>query len=297
MTFSANWPLPSDASLLWSDSHAAVAFYDHRLQRVDLESKKSLDCRSGSSSFAIFSLFAASRLPSGARKPKNRNSSTACLSMKLVMRSWTRFRVSCVDVFNLTHHRNVAERQSACERVGKAHFCGQIKACDYHRSVTWSAASKGHRRRPTENRWNCKRLHFLSRLPTTRPATPHKFELERWNVWNPSVSLSVCCRFTPWSQFVMFPLRFVSGFVYVFDKRSAKRVLFCATYLFFARRLIDDDDEIPSGFETLACEYLGIPATETAAINWNRLLIKFELPSSADYSFIIYERSGTRLPM
>lgn len=118
-----------------------------------------------------FSLFVALRLPSGARKPKNRNSSTACLSMKLVMRSWTRFRVSCVDVFNLTHHRIVAERQSACERVGKAHFCGQIKACDYHRSVTWSASSKGHRRRPTENRWNCKRLHFLSRLPTTRPAT------------------------------------------------------------------------------------------------------------------------------
>lgn len=50
----ARVPLTSDASLLWSDSHAAVAFYDHRLQRVDLESKKSLDCRSGSSSFAIF---------------------------------------------------------------------------------------------------------------------------------------------------------------------------------------------------------------------------------------------------
>lgn len=119
-----------------------------------------------------------------------------------------------------------------------------------------------------------------------------KFEIERWNV-----SLSVCCRFTPWSQFVIFLLRFVSGFVYVFDKRSAKRVLFCVTYLFFARRLIEGDDEIPSGFKTLACEYLGIPATETAAINWNRLLIKFELPSSADYSFIIYERLGTCLPM
>lgn len=226
--------IDSDASLLWSDSHATVAFYDHRLQRVDLESKKSLDCRSGSSSFAIF-------LSSPLRDSQAELESPKIETRQLL--AFDEISYEITDTFSSVLRRCVQLDSSSNRRrtpIGmraslKAHFCGQIKACDYHRSVTWSSSSKGHRRRPTENRWNCKRLRFLSRLPATRPATLwmtlcKSFELGRWNVWNSSVSLSVCCRSASWSQFVMFLLHFVSGFVYVFDKRSAKRVLFCVTF-------------------------------------------------------------------
>lgn len=185
MTFSAN--RPSDASLLWSDSHATVAFYDHRLRRVDLESKKSLDCRSGSSSSAIFLSLPLRDSQAELESPKiETRQLPACLPFDEIS-------YEIMDTFSSVLRRCVRlDSSSNRRRTPIGTFLWTNKGSGYHRSVTWSASSKGHRRRPTENQWSCKRLHFLSRLPTTRPATLRtaKFELGRWNVWNSSVSLS-----------------------------------------------------------------------------------------------------------
>lgn len=118
----------------------------------------------------------------------------------------------------------------------KAHFCGQIKACDYHRSVTWSTSSKGHRQRPNGKSMELQTLTFPVAVANDSACnfveeTSRSLNLSDGMFGIPLFSLSVCCRFTPWSQFVMFLLCcFVSGFVYVFDKRSAKRVLFCVPF-------------------------------------------------------------------
>lgn len=130
-------------------------------------------------------------------------------------------------------------------------MCEQIKACDYHRVVTWSALkwllSKGQREifQPTS-------IYKTVRIISCRRALFYTFAIasivfsgligqsstlnSQWNVWNASFflsSLSICCRFVYGlnllllSSFLVFSLFILC----VFDKRSAERV-FSIQFLF-----------------------------------------------------------------
>lgn len=72
------------------------------------------------------------------RKPKNRNSSTA-IRMELVMRSWEHFRVLRRLSLDSSHRQRQRRRRRKCRTNRNEQDCELIKACVYHRSVTWSA--------------------------------------------------------------------------------------------------------------------------------------------------------------
>lgn len=176
--------------------------------------------------------------------------------MELVMRSCEYFRVLRLMSVDSSRRRSTNRNVQHCE---------QIKACDYHRLVTWSTLSGEQR----SEKHTCKSPHFLNvsecrqflwtlstdalkYKPASRQSPESNQQRNAWNVCSFSVSLSICCRFTYGLNllpFRFFPrLRLLFNSV-LFDKRSVKHVFSTSS----SPRSSLSTNKISNGFPAFFC--------------------------------------------